>query len=238
MGFKKFLIEKSSSRHELTYQKLLIAIDDAHVSKGENFYEFNLGAVVDDSTLSKLFVRVQKSDNMDVKLGSFKDGRGKVIVVYTDKLPSRKEIDTLLSTNKAIMAKFISALNKFSSEFVGDSTEDVKMTKREKLASHDPSEDFEENYEKLIDAVENKKKEYDMVVAELDKDEEVTVNQLKKASIKAAKDKLNKEFFGNSEEEFVKAVLKMAEAQFVKSVDKELQDKLKNRLENYYQQKF
>lgn len=237
MSFKKFLIEKHSSRHELTYQKLLIALDDAHVSKGEGFFEFNLGSVVDDSSLSRLTVRIQKGDQVDVKMGNFRDGAGKVLVVFTEQLPSRKEIDTLLSTNKSVMRKFIKALNDYTASN-GGAADETKSTKREKLASQNMDENFEDNYQELIDSIEAKKKEYDMVMLELDKEENETVNKLKKASIQAAKNKLKKEFFGTSENEFIKTAMKLPEAEFMKSLDKELQDKVKSRLENYYQQKF
>lgn len=237
MSFKTFLIEQYAGPQAITYQKLLLALDTAHMTKTENYYEFNLGAVVDDSSLRGLNVRIQKSDTNTVKLGQRKDGKY-LMVVFSTKLPERTEIDTLLSSNKSLMNKFIKKLAQFENGFKGetDIEEEPRMTKRERIVDANDSKSFEENYQKLISAIEQKKKEYDLAVKELDAQEEKTVNQIKKATIRQAKDKLKLEALGKSEGEFIKNALKLPEADFAKSIDKELMTKLKSRLENYYEQ--
>lgn len=237
MSFKTFLIEsRSAGGSELSYHKLLSGIDTAHVTTSDGKYEFNLGSVIKDSEFKNLFVRIVKARNDDVRLGKHSDGRY-FIVVRTTKFPERMEIDSMLSSNKAIKGKFIEAMNTFHTDH-RDTTAEVEPSKHEKRQDLGDSKNYEQSYQALVDAIDHKKTEYEAAVAELTKNEQSTVNEIKKSTIQAAKAKLRAEYFGKSEGEFVKLVMKYPEADFISLLDKEIKDKTVNRLENYYDQRF
>lgn len=220
----------------LTYQKLIMALDKAHISKNEGFYEFNLGSVVKDSTLKGLFVRIQKSDSTDVKLGKHKDGRY-VIVIFTNELPERLKIDSMLSWNKALMSDFVQCLQTYYDDYREQTSTDSN-TKQERIEQLSNKQTFEESYDKLIAAIEEKMVQYNAAVKELEKTEKFSVNIIASTSAVAAKAKLKEDYFGKTDREFVKKMLKLPEAEFVAYLDKEVQKKVEKRLENYYDQKF
>ncbi len=235
MNFKSYLIEKfESSRHMITYQKLLMALDTAHVSKEDSMYEFNLGSVVKDSSLKGLHVRIQKGDDLSVRLGKHKDGRY-IIVISVKKLPERMKIDTMFSTNESLMKKFVDCVEDYYNNYREQS--DVEPTKAERSARLLDAKNVEESYDKLVAALDSKLAEYKAALRELEKKEKYTVNMFTKASIEQAKKALKDDYFGNSDSEFVKKVRKMPEADFISYLEKDVQKKIEKRLENYYDQK-
>lgn len=235
MKFTKFLIERAAnSRHTLTYQKLLMALDKAHISRENNYYEFNLGSVVKDSSLSGLFVRISESNQPDTKLGQHKDGRF-FIVVTTPKLPDRMQIDSLLSENKDIMYKFIDCIQEYYNQY-RENTE-VEPNKKEKQEALYDKENIEQNYDELIKAIDLKFQEYKAAIDELEDQKNKTVNAAKKVAAEEAQKRLKNEYFGSNENEFVKKVRKYEEAEFISLLDKKYQKTIEKRLENYYDQK-
>ncbi len=235
MNFKSYLIEKfESSRHMITYQKLLMALDTAHISKEDSMYEFNLGSVVKDSSLKGLHVRIQKGDDLSVRLGKHKDGRY-IIVISVKKLPERMKIDTMFSTNESLMKKFVDCVEDYYNNYREQS--DVEPTKAERSARLLDAKNVEESYDKLVAALDSKLAEYKAALRELEKKEKYTVNMFTKASIEQAKKALKDDYFGNSDSEFVKKVRKMPEADFISYLEKDVQKKIEKRLENYYDQK-
>ena len=218
----------------ITYQKLLMALDTAHVSKEDSMYEFNLGSVVKDSSLKGLHVRIQKGDDLSVRLGKHKDGRY-IIVISVKKLPERMKIDTMFSTNESLMKKFVDCVEDYYNNYREQS--DVEPTKAERSARLLDAKNVEESYDKLVAALDSKLAEYKAALRELEKKEKYTVNMFTKASIEQAKKALKDDYFGNSDSEFVKKVRKMPEADFISYLEKDVQKKIEKRLENYYDQK-
>lgn len=237
MRFKTFLLEQATTtRHALTYQKLLMALDDAHVTKNDNYYEFNLGSVVKDSTLKGLTVRIQAGEMPSVKLGKHRDGR-MILVIEVNELPGRLDIDQMFSSNKSLMNNFIKNVTEFYDKYRTDSPEGSELTKQEKTENLDSKESFEESYDKLISAIDKKMEEFKLAVKDLEQKEQSTVNAMKKAALQSAKNNVKKDIIGNTEKEFVKMMLKLPEADFVALLDKEISKKVIKRLENYYDQK-
>lgn len=237
MKFKSFLIEQyNTTRHALTYQKLLMALDDAHITKNENNYEFNLGSVVKDSTLKGLNVRVQQGTGPSIKLGKHRDGRMMLVVEVKD-LPGRLDIDKMFSSNKSLMNNFISNVAEFYDNYRVDSPEGSELTKQEKTENLDSKESFEDSYDKLISAIDKKMQEYTLAVKDLKQKEESTVNSMKKAALQSAQNTVKQDTIGKTEKEFVKMMMKLPEADFVALLDKEVAKKVIKRLENYYDQK-
>lgn len=235
MNFKSYLIEKfENSRHSITYQKLLMALDTAHVSKEDSMYEFNLGSVVKDSTLKGLHVRIKKGAELSVKLGKHKDGRY-IIVVTVKKLPDRMKIDTMFSTNESLMNQFVKCVSDYYTNYRDKS--DVEPTKQERTVELMDAKNVEASYDKLIAALDDKVSEYKAALRELEKKEKYTVNAITKASVAQAKETLKNDYFGSGANEFVKKVRKMPEADFISYADKEVQKKIEQRIENYYDQK-
>lgn len=236
MNFKQFLIEFTiNNKYELAYNKLIYALDDAHVTTKDSYYEFNLGSVIKDAALKGLTVRVQKGPKEEVKLGRHKDGRT-VMVIFAKELPERSKIDTLLSDSKAIMTGFVDELEKFTHIYKSDEEQTPSNhEKRHELLNKDT---FEKKYEELMKAVEQKFEEYDSVLQDLKDQSEKTVSAFKMASLESAKKKLKEDYFGTSEKEFIKKMLKLPEADFIVHLEKEMLAKLNKRLENYYEQKF
>jgi len=108
-------------------------------------------------------------------------------------------------------------------------------TKTEKM---DSKESFEDGYEALITAIEEQFKMYEAALADLQRQEDGTVHVLKKTALQSAKAKLKDEYFGKTEKEFIKKMYKLPEAEFVTYLEKEALNKLNQRLQNYYEQKF
>lgn len=236
MKFKQFLIERNlHSRHELTYHKLLSAIDTAHVDKKDSYYEFNLGMVTKDSTLNNLMMRVQRGSEPGVKLGQHKDGR-MFITVFVKKLPERGNIDSFLDKDEKTMHGFIHALDRFFSEYPQDPTAD-KLTSHEQRERLDGKRPFEEKYNALVTAIDKKMEEYSAAVKDVEKHGE-SVNAFKRTAAESAKSKLKADYFGSNQKEFVKKMLKLPEAEFIAHLEKEVMNKLTKRLENYYESKF
>lgn len=235
MKFIQYLIEKQESgRHEMTYHKLISALDAAYVAKKPNYYEFNLGTVVKDATLSGLTTRIQKGPRTEVKLGKNKEGN-MVLVIFTPTLPERSKIDSLLSKSKEILSGFVQNLDTFYTSYRG---EDEKFTAHEKSERMNSKDSFEDGYDALVDAIEQKFQEYNAAVGELDKEEQSTVHLFTKSSLGLAKEKLKNDYFGNTEKEFIKKMYKLPAAEFVQHLSKESINKLNKRLQNYYEQKF
>lgn len=237
MNFKSYLIEKfenENSRHFITYQKLLMALDTAHVSKEHSMYEFNLGSVVKDSTLKGLHVRIKKGSELSVNLGKHKDGRY-IIVITVKNLPDRMGIDAMFSTNESLMNQFVKHVSDYYTNYRDKS--DVEPTKQEREAELMDAKNVESSYDKLVAALDSKVSEYKAALRELEKKEKYTVNVITKASVAQAKEALKNSYFGGSEREFVRKVKKMEEANFISDLEKEVQKKIEKRLENYYDQK-
>lgn len=236
MNFKQFLIEFAiNNRYELAYNKLIYALDDAHVTTKDSYYEFNLGSVIKDSAYNGLTVRIQRGPKEQVKLGRHSDGRN-VMVMYAKELPERSKIDSLLSDNKDLLNGFIDELEKFTHIYKGD--KEQKLSKQEKRHELLNKDSFEKRYEEFIKAVDQKFEEYDTVLKDLKDQSEKTVSAFKMASLESAKQKLKADYFGATEKEFIKKMFKLPEAEFIDSLEKEMVDKLTKRLENYYEQKF
>lgn len=236
MNFKQYLIERNlHSRHELTYHKLLSAIDTAHVDKKDSYYEFNLGMVTKDSTLNNLMMRVQRGSETGVKLGQHKDGR-MFITVFVKKLPERGNIDGFLDKDEKTMHGFVHALNRFFDEYPQDAQAD-KLTSHEQKERLEGKRPFEEKYNELLSAIDKKMEEYTAAIKELEK-HGTSVNAFKRTAAESAKTKLKNDYVGGNSKEFVKKMSKLPEAEFIAHLDKEIMNKLTKRLENYYEHKF
>ena len=237
MGFKSFLIESyGRGRQAITYQKLLQNLDSAHISRGENFYEFNLGSVVRDSKLKGLDVRIEVSEHESVKLGRSRKSGKFTIVVFVTELPSRLEIDNKFETDKQLMDAFLNELQNYSDNH-RDDTEEYDPSKEELDGKFDGDDTFEEKYDELISAVDKIVESYTNEAAKMEKAAAITLNQVKKATIGAALSKLRDDSVGSSAKDFVKIVLRMPEAAYAEHLDKDAARKLQRRLENYYEQK-
>jgi len=234
MKFIQFLIEQQSakSQHQLAYQSMLSSLDDAHVSKRNDGWQFNFGTVSGSSKYRNLDIRLFKTEyDGTVKLGKMKDSDKFVIAVGSKEIPDRLKIDSFFDDND-IMNDVLKCLEDFSKLDNSESN----PTKHERTETFYKRENFEEYYQKLVDAIENKFTEYNKALEEINSTK--TANIFKKASIDGAKDKLQSEYFGNNEKEFIKNVLKYPEAEFVAFLDKDVKNKLINRLVDYYEQKF
>lgn len=235
MRFKSYLTEKTANGiHSLTYQKMLMALDTAHISKKENSYEFNLGVVVKDSSLSGLTVRIKTGDQLSVKLGQTIKGKY-IIEVTVDELPDRMEIDALLSSNKSLMNKFIECISYYKSTIKDTSTSE--RNKQEKIESYYDDKNIEKSYDDLIADIEEKLKEYQKASKELEAERDITVNAAKKNTIDIAIKKLKSELIGSTEAEFIKKVKRLPTAEFLTRLEKHSMKKILKRLESYYNQR-
>lgn len=234
MRLKQYLIESlnKTGRHAMTYQKLLHALDTSHVTQANDTYTFNLGTVVKDSTLNGLNVIIQSGDASDAKLGQKKDGTF-VLVVTTKKLPAnRKELDSLLSSDDLIASKFISSLGSYYSTY-RDKDADVTKFKQEEAESLTDPEVIEGKYNELISAIDALVDEHGKASETLD---DGGVNILKNVTNDMAKAKLKNSYFGSDENEFVKLMMKLPQASFIKLLDKQDSKKILSRLQSYREQ--
>lgn len=234
MSFKKYLIEKHvNGKYNIAYHKLLSALDAAHIEATENKYEFNLGSVIKDSVYNNLMVRISKGSEEFVKFG--KGGDKFFIVISTTKLPERMKLDSFLSTDEGIKNKFIGYLADYAANHVDHSK--IERNKSEIKDELSNKGNLEDSYNKLIEAVNKKFTEYQKMVDDLDSTASKTFNDLKKSSADIAKNNLKQEYFGSSEQEFIKIVMKLPEAEFIDLLDKEVKDKIIKRLTSFYDQK-
>lgn len=234
MRFKVFLEEmQENNANYIVYQKMLMALDSAHISKKDNSFEYNLGAVVKDSSLSNLIVKIKTGNSTSVKLGVTHKNKY-VIEITVDELPDRMEIDTLLSSNKSLMNKFLKCLEYYKSNNKNNSN--FELTKQEKIEKYYDRENIEKAYENLVSEIENKLKEYKVARDELMRERDLTLNIAKKHTIEAALKKLKSEYIGDTETEFIKKVKKLPSAEFLAHLDKNANKTIIKRLESFYEQ--
>ncbi len=235
MSFKQFLIERHvNGKYNIAFHKLLSALDSAHVEASEGKFEFNFGSVIKDSTFTNLNVRISKGSQDYVKFGSNNSGKY-YIVVSTTKLPERMELDTFLSSNETVKNKFVQFLADYTANHLNPN--EIEKNKHEKTEELYDKGNYETKYSELVSSIEKKFQEYNKAIEELDKNYKSTTNDLKKSSIEMAKENLRKEYFGNSDNEFIKIVMKMPEAEFITLLDKDMKDKTVKRLNSFYDQK-
>ena len=244
MSFIKFLIEQieqieptkerlsgKTSQNILSYQSMLSTLDDSHVDKHGSGWQFNYGTITGISKFKNLDVRVSKGSSEYIKLGKIKDSEKYIIAVSTNEIPKRMDIDSFFD-DEDIMKQFVKCLDEYSSiEIDGD----ISPTNQERKESFFKKDNFEEHYDKLTDAINNKIAEYKKALEEVESSK--SANVFKGASIETAKQQLKKEYIGNSEKEFLKNVFKYPEAEFVGYLEKESKDKIIRRLTDYYEQK-
>lgn len=235
MKFKEYLIEKSiNDSNTIVYHKLLSRLDSAHITVTNDSYEFSVGRVIDDSSLIKFIVKVQKSENNTIEFK--KDSDNYILIISVSDFPKRSDIDRLFSTNNTLMIAFKNYLSKFRSLF--NRNDEIPLSKSEKEIQMYDRDNVETSYQKLTDSIKLLKTKFDESVDDIKKQEESTVNKFKKSTLHRASEKLKEDMFGSTQKEFIKKMLKLPEAEFIEYLDKDMKNKILSRLQNYYNELF
>lgn len=220
-----------TSQNILSYQSMLSTLDDSHVDKRENGWQFNYGVITGSSKYKNLDVRISKGNNQYIKLGKYKTSGRYVIAVSVDEIPQRMEIDSFFD-DEDIMNHFVKCLDEYCSK---EFDEDISPTSQERKESLYKRDNFEKHYMELSDAINAKIDEYSNALKDVESSK--SANVFKQSSINSAKIQLKKEYIGNTVKEFLRNVFKYPEAEFISYLEKEDKDRIIKRLTNFYEQK-
>lgn len=239
MSFKNFLIEshtqKLLERHDLVLQQIIDAIDNGHVDFSDDKIDFDIGTLINQPKLKGLGVAIRKGGAKAVRLGQNKDGKHS-IVIDTDKIPARQDIDGLLAS-KDVYGGFGSAYNKYMNTYF-DKTKEYDATNTEKHLQHNNRDGFEGFYNGLLQGIEDHTSQYTTAVSELDKELESNAHAGRKMALEQAKKKLRDEYIGATDKDFISKVLKLPQGEFSNTLDKTWKAKLEGRLGSYYASKY
>src|SRR5690606_25757574 len=157
MRFTNYLLEMYQQqqtlmeKHDLVLQKVIDAVDHAHVDYSESKISFDIGAISDTPQLRglKLVIRPAKTD--DIKLGRNKDGDFAIVINTTGDMPGRQDIDTFLA-GKEIYAGFKNAYEDYIQNH-HDRSKEVEPNEVQKWVSANSRENFEAAYIDLVRAI-------------------------------------------------------------------------------------
>jgi hypothetical protein len=232
MRFSTYLTESKSLKNEATLvlHKIIHMVDNGHVDMSENDIRFAVGPMIHKGAYDKLKVVVRKADKVGVRLGKVRDGEGAVIVVDTKKLPARDKIDSLLSETE-VFNGFVEAFVQYLQKLHDHDAEHDKYAP-EKEVEH--SGNFEENYNALIAEFNEKLSEYENAHGEVHSHVNNNANVIKHETTKLSIKQLQKDYLGNTEDEFMSIVKKLPGYNKFDHLAKELKTKLESRLKSYY----
>lgn len=237
MSFKNYLIEQHShkllERHDIVLQQIIDMIDSGHIDYAEDKVDFDIGTLIGQPKLKGLGVAIRKSADKSkkVRLGQREDG-GYAIVIDTDEIPVRQDIDALLSS-KDVYGQFGSAFNRYMKTYF-DKTKEYDSTKNEVLAQTNNRDAFEGYYSELLKGIGEYRTEYDSAVGEIDKELGTVAHSGRKLSLELAKQKLRDEYIGATDKDFISKVMKLPNAKFGDNLNKDWKAKLEARLGSYY----
>ena len=230
---KRILAEKAGAEvnAEVIYQKMVDALDNAHIDFSEEKIQFNIGKVIKNSNIDiDMTIRAASSD--DVALGHRKDGTKSIVVSTEGDLPARDEIDSFLSDTATRGKKVKALISTYLKDFY--SKEDRSMLRTKYEEDSEANSSIEDLYEKLVEQLRQRIEDFNGTVEELKNDMD-TENVGKRETAKRAMKQIAKEQFGDTSEEFKKIALGLLGS--AKSMTKENKDKLSNRLDSFYDQK-
>lgn len=233
MRFSTYLNENKSLNNEATLvlHKIIHMVDNAHVDISDADIRFAVGPMIHKGAYDKVQVVIRKADKIQVRLGKVREGDGAVIVIDTKKLPDRKSIDSLLSETevfKGFVSAFVQYLQKLHDH-------DGDHEKHDAEIEVDNNTNFEDNYNELIaEFTKTKIEEYKSAFQETHSHVNNNANIIKNETTKLAIKKLQAEYLGASEAEFLSIVKKLPGYKKFDKIQKELSAKLDSRLKTYY----
>lgn len=239
MSFKHYLIESHSTRllekHDIVLQQIIDALDNGHVDFSDDKITFDIGTLINQPKLKGLGVAIRKGNAKAVRLGQNKDG-GHSIVIDTDKMPARQDIDGLMAS-KDVYGQFGTAYNKYMNTYF-DKTKEYDVSDTEKFLQHNNRDGFEGFYQDLLKGIEDHTSQFTSAVSELDKELDSNAHTGRKMALEQAKKKLRDEYIGATDKDFISKILKLPQAEFSNNLDKTWKSKLEGRLGSYYTSKF
>ena len=216
---------------DFIYQKVLDALDHAHIDFGEDEIAFHIGKIIKNSNIDISMV-IRPGGHDDVRLGKNKETGALTIVVDTrSALPDRDKIDSFLGSDRGRAMKIKKGIVDYLKDHRGGG-EAPTRTKYEEEA--DTNTNIEDGYERLVKELNSRIVDFKGMIEELKGDMD-TEDAGKQETARGAMAHLAKEQFGENSEEFKKIALGLLGN--VKLVNKENKDKLANRLDSFYDQK-
>lgn len=236
MGFKDFFASSKTVTNEvdLILNKLIDMLDNAHVDKRDNGYEFNVGQVTKSTNYDGLDVVIRFGQSPNVRYGKKKNEGNCVIVIDVQEEVARVDLDDLIES-KEVASKFKAELLKFLKSDYKVDGDKSPYHKNEKVAGANTRESFEDSYYSLIDAIKSSIEKYTEAKKEIDSQIDQTASAAKQEVLRISLQNLKKESVGSSEKEFIKIMMRLPEAKFADLLEKEQKKKLLSRLADYYE---
>jgi hypothetical protein len=233
MVFSTYLNESKSLNNEATLviHKIMHMIDNAHVDYSDAGIRFSVGAVIHKGAYNGLQVVFRSGKTSAVRLG--KDSRGKptIVIDVVGDLPERKKIDTYLGKTEIFNA-FVQEFTKYLKVLHDHAGEHSKYDHE---VGSENTENFELNYNALISAFTDKNiAEYKKVVKSIEDGIVGMADMTKREAYTLSVKKLQKDYLGTTEAEFLATIKKLEEYKKFDNIDKELSGKLESRLKTYY----
>lgn len=233
MRFSSYITENKNLKNEATLvlHKIISMVDNGHVDATEKDLRFSVGALIHKGAYNKLFVVIRQGES-GVQLGRSRTAEGtSAIVVGVDKLPDRKNIDTLLSkteTFNKFVETFVTYLSRVHDHHAEHDKHDAEL-------HIENSGNFEENYKALIaEFEESNVSAYEKATGEVTGSTKDNANAIHQEVSKLSLGNLKKEYIGNNESEFLGLVKKLPAYKNFAHIEKELSAKLDARLKTYY----
>lgn len=237
MNFLQFLKENFElNTAHIVLQKIVDMIDNGHIEYSSKKIDINLGKLIKDSTYYDFHIIIRKSKTTDVKLGKNKLGDDLCIVIDTDYLPQRQNIDKLFSKHEVVTG-FEREFSKYLKNYHVKSEHENK-TQHETSKEVNTNKSFENNFKDLKNKINEKLKEYKSAKKELESKQAKSALHSHKATFDAALAHLKKDMIGTTVKEFTSKMLKLADSKFLEHIDNDSKKKLLNRLKGYYEHYF
>lgn len=244
MGFNSFLNlteGQMANKASLIMQAFIDNIGSSHYKKDDDSITFNVGRTIKISKYSNLRLIVRERDSENIRLGKSNDGSF-AIVVDTESLPDITNMDEFLEGNK-VMPQVVDCIEKYieykKSHKINDDEDVSKMTKYEKDKHYNSKEAFEETYQKLIQALNEKIEQFEQMSKNFKEQIEKTQNPSRKVTLELAIDKLKNDYIGKSDKDFMSMAYKELDKispDFKNSLDKDNKKILEDRLKQFYEE--
>lgn len=226
-----------ANKATLIYQAFIDNLESAHYNKDETMLSFNVGKAAKISKFSDLELVLRQSSSKNVKLGKRNANGNFAVVIDLPELPDITELEKKLELPE-IMRPAVAAIETYLT-MNKNAPKKEYMTDYEKAKHFNNREVFEEQYQKLISKLREKKAELEKLTANFEKQKEQTDNSSRRVTLDMAIDKLKSDYMGKNAKEFLTKAYKLLEEMdpdFKNNLNKDMKKILEDRLKQFYEE--
>lgn len=226
-----------ANKATLIYQAFIDNLESAHYNKDESIMSFNVGKAAKISKFSDLELVLRQSNTTNVQLGKRNSNGNFAVVIDLPEIPAIPELETALEKPE-VMRRAVAAIENYLTMSKGSPKKDY-MTDYEKTKHYNSREVFEDNYQKLISKLREKKAELGKLISNFEEQKAQTDNSSRKVTLDMAIEKLKSDYLGKNSKEFLGKAYKLLEEiepDFKNNLDKDKKKILEDRLKQFYEE--